>query len=300
MNNRFERQSPNKIKQLETLHRISGKLLELQSPSTTEQEVINVLEDIMSYEYGAILLIDHEQRRLIPYALSKLDNQENFFNRDKAYILSQEIYLDRGITGWVARHGISICSGDIQNDPRYIGIRKDINSELCVPLILEDRIIGVMNIETTIPDAYTTDDLMLMESVANLLAVAIHNNQLNLQVQKHVEELEERVRERTAHLQEINERLDREIQEKNKAEAEKNKTIDRLNKALEEVRTLKEMLPICSSCKKIRNDQGYWKQIDIYLAEQADVTFSHGICPACAQELYPDVMDRLDRKKKEK
>jgi hypothetical protein len=97
----------------------------------------------MSYEYAAILLIDQNQKRLVPYALSKkyshnqalgvhyvkpsvrapetrnykvLENLE-FFNRAKEHILSLDIYLGTGVTGWVARHGESICSGDIQNHP---------------------------------------------------------------------------------------------------------------------------------------------------------------------------------------
>lgn len=61
-----------------------------------------------------------------------------------------------------------------------------------------------------------------------------------------------------------------------------------LQKALDNVKTLRGMLPICSSCKKIRNDDGYWSQIEVYLREHSDAEFSHGICPECAIKLYPD------------
>jgi len=71
MNKQARRISPNNIKQLETLHRISGELLMLQYPQITGHDVITVLEDIMLYEYAAILLIDQNQKRLVPYALSK-------------------------------------------------------------------------------------------------------------------------------------------------------------------------------------------------------------------------------------
>jgi hypothetical protein len=62
-----------------------------------------------------------------------------------------------------------------------------------------------------------------------------------------------------------------------------------LEKALKQIKTLHGLLPMCSSCKKIRDDSGYWKQIEAYLHEHSDAKFSHGICPDCAKELYPDI-----------
>ena len=62
-----------------------------------------------------------------------------------------------------------------------------------------------------------------------------------------------------------------------------------LEKALKQIKTLHGLLPMCASCKKIRDDGGYWKQIEAYLYEHSDAKFSHGICPDCAKELYPDI-----------
>ena len=59
--------------------------------------------------------------------------------------------------------------------------------------------------------------------------------------------------------------------------------------ALADVRTLSGMLPICASCKKIRDDQGYWNQLETYIEKHAGATFSHGICPDCAKKLYGDL-----------
>jgi hypothetical protein len=69
---------------------------------------------------------------------------------------------------------------------------------------------------------------------------------------------------------------------------EKSKVIKELQAALERVKTLSGMLPICSSCKKIRDDQGYWNQIEAYIAKHSEAEFSHGICPECARKLYPE------------
>ncbi|MDA8141691.1 MAG: response regulator [Desulfobacteraceae bacterium] len=65
--------------------------------------------------------------------------------------------------------------------------------------------------------------------------------------------------------------------------------IQRLEKALEEVKKLSGLLPICSSCKKIRDDQGQWQEIEEYIHSHSDADFSHGICPQCAQKLYPEI-----------
>jgi hypothetical protein len=59
-----------------------------------------------------------------------------------------------------------------------------------------------------------------------------------------------------------------------------------LQKALSEIKTLSGLLPICSSCKKIRDDKGYWNQIELYIRDRSEAEFSHGICPPCAEKLY--------------
>ena len=70
---------------------------------------------------------------------------------------------------------------------------------------------------------------------------------------------------------------------------EKSEAIKELHKALEEVKTLSGFLPICAACKKIRDDKGYWNQIEAYISEHSEAEFSHGICPECAKKLYPDI-----------
>ena len=61
-----------------------------------------------------------------------------------------------------------------------------------------------------------------------------------------------------------------------------------LERTISEVKTLRGLLPICASCKKIRDDKGYWNQIDNYIEKHSEVEFSHGLCPDCAKKLYPD------------
>lgn len=73
------------------------------------------------------------------------------------------------------------------------------------------------------------------------------------------------------------------------AEAEREKLIASLTRALDDVKTLSGIVPICSSCKRIRDDAGYWKQVESFLAEHTEARFSHGVCPECARRLYPEL-----------
>src|SRR4030042_1216418 len=72
------------------------------------------------------------------------------------------------------------------------------------------------------------------------------------------------------------------------ADEDKSKLIIQLQPSLSEIKKLSGLLPICSSCKKIRDDKGYWNQIESYIREHSEAEFSHGICPECAKKLYPD------------
>jgi hypothetical protein len=64
-----------------------------------------------------------------------------------------------------------------------------------------------------------------------------------------------------------------------------------LQDALGKVKLLSGYLPICASCKKIRDDKGYWQAVETYIDSHSEAKFSHGICPDCIQKLYPEIMD---------
>lgn len=64
---------------------------------------------------------------------------------------------------------------------------------------------------------------------------------------------------------------------------------EELRKALAEIKILSGLLPICASCKKIRDDQGYWTQLESYISEHSEVVFTHGCCPDCMKKLYPEL-----------
>jgi hypothetical protein len=72
------------------------------------------------------------------------------------------------------------------------------------------------------------------------------------------------------------------------ADEKRNKAILEREEALRKIRILHGLLPICASCKKIRNDKGYWEQMEMYIRDHSEAEFSHGICPECAERLYPE------------
>lgn len=78
------------------------------------------------------------------------------------------------------------------------------------------------------------------------------------------------------------------VSERKRYEKEREVLIWELQKALSEIKQLSGLLPICASCKKIRNDKGSWEQIELYIGDRSDAEFTHGLCPECAKQIYPE------------
>jgi PAS domain S-box-containing protein len=81
----------------------------------------------------------------------------------------------------------------------------------------------------------------------------------------------------------------RDVTERKRQQEEREKMIGDLKEALSKVKTLSGFIPICASCKKIRDDKGYWEQVEVYIRDRSEAEFSHGICPECMKKLYPDL-----------
>ncbi|MBM4164654.1 MAG: response regulator transcription factor [Lentisphaerae bacterium] len=70
--------------------------------------------------------------------------------------------------------------------------------------------------------------------------------------------------------------------------------IGELQRALAEIKTLRGIVPICASCKKIRDDTGFWQQVEVYVRNHSEAKFSHGICPECIKKLYPELARKME------
>jgi hypothetical protein len=111
-----------------------------------------------------------------------------------------------------------------------------------------------------------------------------------------VSNLRRRLREQNKKIQKAHEKIKIEIKERKRAQIEKDNLIVELKDALSKVKTLSGLLPICASCKKIRDDRGYWNQIESYIRDRSEAEFSHSICPECAKKLYPEIYKEKDIK----
>ena len=96
-----------------------------------------------------------------------------------------------------------------------------------------------------------------------------------------------RLEQQSADLQQVNEQLQSELAERTRAEQTLRQTNAELAVALGNVKSLSGLLPICSACKGIRDDKGYWTRVETYISENSDATFTHGLCPDCLSKLYP-------------
>ena len=99
----------------------------------------------------------------------------------------------------------------------------------------------------------------------------------------------EQIEKESLELEEVNAELQEDISKRKQVEKEREKLITELQTALAEVKTLRGILPLCSYCKKIRDDKGYWEQVDVYIHKYSQADISHSICPECAKEHYPDL-----------
>ncbi len=174
-----------RYRELRAIYDASQQLQQLFAPDVLAQKVIQVLEQILEHAYSSVLLVNEASGALDPFALSTQSRGKQFVQADKAYLASKNVSVGVGITGWVAQHGESVRVDDVRLDARYLPVRDEIRSELCVPLRVRERVIGVVNVESPRPAAYSHEDQRVLETIAAQIAVAIQNAHLldNLRLQ---------------------------------------------------------------------------------------------------------------------
>ena len=249
--------------QLALLNRIGRDLTATLDLHRIAEQIQQAVTEIVGAAGTSVWLRDRaEPDYLICQAAFQQDQEQGWSNLG--------LPVGQGVVGWVVQTGESTRIPDVSHDPRFfVGVDKQTgfrtHSLLAVPLRTRDEVIGVLEVVNKLSGEFTLDDLILVETIAGSAAIAIENTWLVNALHEHAVELE---------------RSNAELQE-----------------ALAKVKTLSGLLPICSHCKKIRDDKGYWHQLEAYFQEHAEVDFSHGICADCAQKLYPEIYQKtLERR----
>jgi GAF domain-containing protein len=238
------------------------------------QVILDILQGVMTTSNLDELL------RLIHQSIQKIIYAENFFVAlydPKTELIHFKFFVDkfdpppppmpikRTLTAYVLRSEQPLLVSDstdelfqeleARGEVEIIGT--DSFSWLGVPLKTPTKTIGVLVVQHYEKrDCFSKEDVEVLASIGGQVALAIERKQ---------------------------------------SEEEKEKLIAELREALAKVKTLSGMLPICASCKKIRDDKGYWNRIEVYISSRSEAEFSHGICPACTKDLYPHIYAKQNK-----
>jgi GAF domain-containing protein/CheY-like chemotaxis protein len=181
-NARFYQTAQDRAKKLALLHEISQRISALLDVDTLLNEIVNRVTDVFGYQAVSVHLIDEVTNALV---FAAEVGMEEAFVRD----VRQKVG-GRGIVSWVATTGEPLLVPDVSLDERYVEGSKGVRSELAIPLLTGDRVIGVFNLESDRVNGFDEEDVRLMTAMANQTAVAIENARLFTQVEKHMRELE--------------------------------------------------------------------------------------------------------------
>jgi len=167
-----------RAKELNTLYVTTKTLTESLEPTTIADKLIAILKDLLGYEYASIHVLDDQGQFITLLAIYQKSQNRDDFLVDIEQLINKPRPLGKGIIDWVVQQGLPVRSGNVAQDKRYFAVAKEIQSELCVPLIAHGRVIGAINVETTKPNAYTEADENLISALANSAAIALENARL--------------------------------------------------------------------------------------------------------------------------
>ena len=169
-----------KLRYYEVLARVSGVINSSLEPKRVLDLVLSEAVAAMNATSGSIVLIDPHTQLLEIEAATGL-------NKDARQL---KLAIGRGVTGWVAKTSQPLRVPDVTADDRYISVRKDVRSELAVPLLLDGQLIGVLNVDSTRKNAFSIDDEEWLVALGNHAAQVIHNSWLHEAVAHNLQRLE--------------------------------------------------------------------------------------------------------------
>lgn len=166
-----------RLNELEALHRASLSFSRLQDMAVVGEQVLEHLRQMMDYQRGALAVRNETSGRLELLAHVRMNLDDATHKREIERVRGF-FELPQGITRWVAEHGEPVRTGNVHSDPRYLEADPAIQSEMAVPLKIGERVIGALNVESILPNAFTEHDERLLTTVANVASVSIQNARL--------------------------------------------------------------------------------------------------------------------------
>lgn len=170
-------------RRLQGLYTLSERLVQSDDLDTLIEQAVRMIRENFTYDHITLFLREGEELVLHGYDSVLPEGEIDFESFGR-------IPIDRGITGWVARHGEPLLVGDVLEDPRYLAGHPRIRSELAVPVAEGGQLLGVLNIESVRENAFTEEDQELLGSLARQLAVAIRSLRRRESLKEAVEERE--------------------------------------------------------------------------------------------------------------
>ena len=175
---RLFRQEQQRSKELETLYQTTKLLTQTLQPQTIAESLIAILEQFLGYEFCTVAILDENKQQLVPLAISHSGKDREAYSLNLQAIADRGFQPGIGISGWVVQNSRTVRLGDATQDTRYVEIIPGIRSELCVPLVSRGKTIGILNIETHQPDAYSQKDEDILTALASSAAIAFENARL--------------------------------------------------------------------------------------------------------------------------
>jgi len=164
----------------------------------------------------------------------------------------------RGLRAEAYHSNKAVYHNDFMNS-EWVGFMPEghviLKNVMFAPLVIDEKTVGIIGLANK-ASGFNDNDAKMATGFGELAAIALRNS--------------------------------RNLDERIEAENQRETVIQDLKQALSQVKQLSGLLPICSHCKKVRDDKGYWKQIDAYIQDHSEAEFSHGICEECAKKFYPD------------
>lgn len=180
-NARLYEESRHRLGELSTIQEVSVAATSTMDFDQALERAVDAMQEVLDFQVFGFLLLDEQTGRLYLHP--------SYRRIDPQVAEKLDLRLGRGITGWVAETGQPLLVPDVSQDPRYLGAVSEIRSEMCVPLKIGERVIGVIDVESDQVNAFSEDDLRLLSTLAGQLATTIENAHLFAETKRNANDL---------------------------------------------------------------------------------------------------------------